>query len=130
MGITRLGFFARSLGWFFWQIVSIAVAGDVLPLGLLMWLGGIIWYLFSVVPSRLANAGISRVWCLALLVPFVNIIVLLLLFFAPPHSQPETATASDTNSVPDTFQGPRRDRFIEVLSKIALPESGLEKERT
>lgn len=46
----------------------------------------VLWVLVAV-PLRLVNTGMSLLWLLGLWVPFVNIFILLRLFFMPPKQR-------------------------------------------
>lgn len=97
MGIGRLGFLIRLLGLTVWlaimprfigSVVWLAIVPEYAPyLGVAMLIGGLAWFLLWVVPGRLANAGMARIWSLALFIPFVNVLVLLMLLLMPPKVQ-------------------------------------------
>ena len=124
MGIGRLAYIRRCLALIIWNVFSgfFLVYGQEQYLGLvgfLMLFGGFIWYMFFVVPSRLLNAGMPRVWLIGLIVPLLNIVVWLILLFAPPAVYSEPSLLNDADVEP----GPRRDYFIELISKIFLSDT-------
>ena len=124
MGIGRLAYIGQCVALIIWFMFSYLVLchgqeHDFGLVGYLMFFSGFIWHMFFVVPSRLINAGMSRAWLFGLFVPLLNIVVGLILLFAPPVVCREPSLLNDADVEP----GPRRDYFIELISKIFLSDT-------